>query len=164
MGMAVNVVAMYPLQIAPVRDSALGLARAACGWEVHQDNDEKVVARAHCESREFFTCTLLLVFFSVICAWQGVALSSINLAKGVFIMPMLCFVIPMLLYRKTVAIESGGDWTLKITWFLLAIGLAIMLDGPYELVVNHNAQVPVRAAQPRIKVESVPHMSFRNLP
>mmetsp|Transcript_54794 Transcript_54794/g.138418 ORF Transcript_54794/g.138418 Transcript_54794/m.138418 type:complete len:474 (-) Transcript_54794:86-1507(-) len=161
LGMAVNTVGMYPLQFAPVRDSAIGFARM-----LRQGRHREEKTSAALDDVEFRLCTVTLVVLSVILALQGVGLATINLVKGVFIMPLLCFVIPMCLYTKSAG-DHSGDWTHKCSWILFIIGLLVMMDGPCQLFARYSPgaqrQAPLSLRSGRIHVENVPHETFGTL-
>jgi amino acid permease len=116
LSMAVNMCVMYPLQLAPVRESAIGLfhalgfrsdsKRGPRSRELEMDEEEQPQGKE--ESNEFTTCTMVLVALSVALGLQGMRLSVINLVKGTIIMPLTCFVIPACLYRRGAAASSQG--------------------------------------------------------
>merc|ERR1712203_595610 len=71
----------------------------------------------------------------MVCALQGMSLGAINLVKGILIMPLLCFVLPMALFRGGgggAELEQHGRWMYVASWVISAIGVLVMADGPYR--------------------------------
>lgn len=125
MGMALNTVPMFPLQLAPVRDSSLGILRAI--------RKRRGRAESRSDDWDFNVCTIMLVVLSFLCAVRGVQLNTINLLKGLFAMPLLCAVIPSVLYRKSVSAEEARGFAGKCSWVVFVIGLAVLIDGPRRM-------------------------------
>lgn len=154
LSMAVNIVVMYPLQLSPVRESAIGLARAlGVGGGIRAASKresgsgggsalEESLPTPGEDSGEFATCTMVIVALSVALGLQGIELAVINVAKGVLIMPLLCFVIPACLYRRG-ASKNGvrGEGLMNaFSWFCFVFGFIMMAKGVAQFAGPHVAR------------------------